>query len=267
MTIDQELSLRLAVALQAAREASGLILEYYQTDDIGLESKSDATPVTAADRGAEKLLRERLNAAFPEDGVLGEEFDDYPAKNGYRWILDPIDGTKSFVAGVPLFGTLMGLEHEGEAVLGVCRFPGLDEVMYAVKCQGAWWQKGAGRPKRARVSTVSELGQAIYCLTGMEGYQKTDRMDVFEAFRTQARLCRGWGDCYGHMLVATGRAEVITDPLMSPWDAAALVPILQEAGGVFLSWDGQPTAHGGSGFSCNAALKDQVLEIVRPKST
>lgn len=261
--IEQELSARLAVALTAAREAGGLILEYYQSDEIGLESKSDDTPVTAADRGAEQLLRERLTAAFPGDGILGEEFDDHPATNGYRWILDPIDGTKSFVAGVPLFGTLMGLEHEGETVLGVCRFPGLNEVMYAVRGQGAWWQKGDGRPRRARVSTVDRMDQAIYCFTGMEGFQKTGRMDVFEAFRDQAKLCRGWGDCYGHMLVATGRAEVITDPLMSPWDAAALVPIVQEAGGCFLSWDGEVTPHGGSGFSVNAALKDAVLEILR----
>lgn len=256
------LSNRLEFAVDVARRAGDLILNFYQASDLVVERKGDSSPVTAADRGAEQLLRDEIGKLFPEDGVLGEEFDEKPSSNEYRWILDPLDGTKSFVHGVPLFGTLIGLEFEDRCVLGVCRFPVLDEVVYAAEQQGAWWQHGDAEPRRARVSSVSELSEALFCTTSITSWDKVGRRANFDRLCQQARLTRGWGDCYGHILVATGRAEIMIDPELNPWDAAALVPILKEAGGEFLDWDGRPSIYSGNGLSVNAALKQTVLDIL-----
>lgn len=238
-------------------------MRHYGRPDLAVDLKRDRSPVTAADRGAEELLRDRLPKAFPGDGVLGEEFGEIPSTNGFRWILDPVDGTKSFVHGVPLFGTLIGLEQDGAMVAGICRFPALGEVVYAALGHGAWWQIGEREPRPARVSSVAKLEEAVVCFTEVEGYLQVNRMDAFEALARRGRMVRGWGDCYGHILVATGRAEVIADPITSPWDVAALIPILQEAGGASVGWNGRTDIHAGNGVSVNAALKDEVLSILR----
>jgi myo-inositol-1(or 4)-monophosphatase len=258
-----DLQARLDFALAAARSASDWILKYYQTSGLAVESKRDASPVTEADRGAERLLRAEIAEHFPGDGILGEEYGDTPGTNGFRWVLDPVDGTKSFIHGVPLFGTLIGLEFEQQCVLGVCRFPALDEVVYGAQGLGAWWQRGQTTPQRARVSNVSDLSQALFCLTTITGWDRIDRRATFDRLCAAAGLTRGWGDCYGHALVATGRADVMIDPAMNPWDAAALLPILQEAGGSFVDWNGKPTIYSGNGVSVNAALKNQILEMLR----
>lgn len=253
---------RLDFAVDAARDAGELMLRYFRRDDLAVELKEDRSPVTAADRESEQLLRDRITQTFSGDGVLGEELDDIPSTSGYRWILDPIDGTKSFVHGVPLFGTLIGMEHEGRVVLGVCRLPALDEVVYAADGHGAWWQVGNEAPRPAQVSSVDRLADALFCVTTVTGWAKIGRQDVFDRFCRATRLTRGWGDCYGHMLVATGRAELIIDPEMSPWDAAAHVPILQEAGGHFVDWQGRAAIDSNNGLSVNNALKDEVLELL-----
>ncbi|MCA9072905.1 MAG: histidinol-phosphatase [Planctomycetaceae bacterium] len=254
---------RLQFGLTEARNAGELILRYYQDADLAVELKSDQSPVTVADRGAEELLRKRIQETFPGDGILGEEFGETESQNGYRWILDPIDGTKSFVHGVPLFGTLIGLEYQGEMVMGICRFPALDEMVYAAQGGGTWWRVGNQDPVQTHVTDVSDLSQALFCFTEIEGWNEINRFDVFTRLSSESRITRGWGDCYGHALVATGRAEFIVDPLMSPWDAAALVPILQEAGGHFLDWKGQATINGGNGVSVNAALKEVLLDRLK----
>ena len=258
-----DLQPRLDFALSAYAAAKTFILGYYQQADLEVERKRDSSPVTAADRGAEQLLRAEISKHFPEDGVLGEEFGDTPGQNGFRWILDPIDGTKSFIHGVPLFGTLIGLEHEGECVLGVCGFPALDEVVYAAAGQGAWWQQGTRPPRRAQVSRVTQLSEALFCCTTIEGWNRIGRRDAFDALLSRSKLSRGWGDCYGHALVATGRADVMVDAGLNPWDGAALVPIIREAGGYFFDWKGQPTIYGGNGVSLNPHLKDEVLAILQ----
>jgi myo-inositol-1(or 4)-monophosphatase len=257
---------RLEFALATARRASELILGYYQSESLAVESKRDTSPVTAADRGAEELIRKDIAREFPGDGVLGEELGETPSSNGFRWILDPVDGTKSFIHGVPLFGTLIGLEYKDRIVLGVCRFPALDEVVYATAGQGTWWQVGKAAARRAHVSKVDQLADALFCVTTISGWERIGRYDAFEKVRSQAKLTRGWGDCYGHALVATGRAEVMIDPLMNPWDAAALVPIVQEAGGHFCDWSGGASIYAGDGISVNAALKETVLQLLRPSN-
>ena len=259
-----DLKARLDFAITAAREAGRYVLGFYQQTGLPVELKADRSPVTAADRGAEELIREGVAGSFPEDGFLGEESGETASRNAYRWIVDPLDGTKSFVHGVPLFGTLIGVEFAGRMVVGVCRLPVLNELVYAARGMGAWWQLGSDAPRPARVSDISRLEDALHCFTSVTGFNTIGRADVFERLCRGTRLTRGWGDCYGHVLVATGRAELIVEPQMNAWDAAALVPILEEAGGHYVDWSGEPSHMSGRGLSVNRALKAAVLEIVRP---
>ncbi|MEZ5942665.1 MAG: histidinol-phosphatase [Planctomycetaceae bacterium] len=258
-----QISQRLQWALEASQRAAEFIMPYFQSADLNIENKADSSPVTLADKGAEQLLRAEIEKYFPGDGILGEEFGQIAGSNGFQWIIDPIDGTKSFVHGTPLFGTLVGLVHEGQTVAGVCRFPALNEVVYAQNGGGAFWQKADGSTVKATVSTVSELSESLFCYTSVGGWITVDGLDKFETLCRSTRIARGWGDCYGHMLVATGRAEVMIDPLLNPWDAAALVPIVTEAGGVFVDWKGDVTIEGGNGISTTPTLRDIVLAAVR----
>ena len=256
-------SSRLTFALRSSADAGQVILRYYQSQDLGVQSKADDSPVTEADRGAELLIREQLAQHFPDDGILGEEFDDVPSSSGYRWILDPIDGTKPFIHGVPLFGTLIGVEFEGRMVAGVCRLPALNEVMYAEHGAGAWWQVGSQSPRRVSVSDVRTLSESRLMITEPTHTVRCGRQSVFDDLMKRVRLARGWGDCYGHMLVATGRAEVAVDPEMSAWDIAALIPILREAGGSCTDWKFQENVFGGDGVSCVPGILDEVRELLK----
>ena len=256
----------LEFALQAARRAGEIIMPYYQ-GEVGLEIKGDGSPVTLADRGAEQELRRMIRERFPADGILGEEFGEQPGTSGRRWILDPIDGTKAFVRGVPLFGVLIGLEQDDEAVAGVVFMPALDEFVYAARGLGCWWlpsaRKADAPPRRARVSSLGPLAEGLVLLNSFEYFVKGKRVEAHDRLLRAARQQRGWGDCYGHILVATGRAEVCVDPLMNPWDGAPLLPILQEAGGTFTDWQGNATIHGGDGISTNGKVFDDVMRVVR----
>ncbi len=256
-------SSRLEFALRSTADAAQLILQHYQSQELGVESKADDSPVTVADRGAEQLIREQLAQEFPDDGILGEEFDDVSSTSGYRWVLDPIDGTKPFIHGVPLFGTLVGVEFEGRMVAGVCRLPALSEVMYAEEGEGAWWQIGNHSPRPARVSQISELSDSRLMVTEPTHSIRCGRQSVFDEIQRKVRLSRGWGDCYGHMLVATGRAEIALDPVMSAWDIAALIPILREAGGSCTDWTFEENIFGGDGVSCAPGVADAVRDLLK----
>jgi histidinol phosphatase-like enzyme (inositol monophosphatase family) len=263
MSEGARLQQRLNHARTAAIAAGKLILEYYQSASLIVDRKRDSSPVTIADRQAEELLRAGIAREFPGDGILGEEFGEQPGSSGYRWILDPLDGTKSFIHGVPLFGTLVGVELENKCVIGVCHLPALGETAWGAKGLGAWWQPAGGEARPARVSAVSELSQSLFCFTTVQGFARIGRQDAFNSLISATGLARGWGDCYGHMLVATGRAEVMVDPLMNVWDAAALIPIVEEAGGHFMDWNGAATANSGNGISVNAALREAILSITK----
>ena len=254
---------RLDFARAIALDAGKLILEHYQSASLVVDRKRDNSPVTIADRRAEEFLRVEIARAFPGDGILGEELGEVPGTSGFRWILDPIDGTKSFIHGVPLFGTLVGVEFDKQCVIGACHFPALGETAWGAKGLGAWWQPDGEGPRPAKVSSVAEFSEALFCFTTVQGFARIGRSDAFEALVQAAGIARGWGDCYGHILVATGRAEVMVDPLMNVWDAAALIPIVEEAGGHFIDWNGAATAHSGNGISVNAALRDVVLRITK----
>jgi histidinol phosphatase-like enzyme (inositol monophosphatase family) len=258
-----ELAARLDLAVSAAREAGQLTLAFFQREDLTFERKADDSPVTEADRQAERLLRRRIHENFPDDGILGEEFGEQAGTSGFRWILDPIDGTKSFICGVPLYGTLIGVERSGTSVVGVIHLPGLDECVYAASGGGAWYTHGSASPRPARVSQRDRVSDAVVLTSQLDNYYPRGAHQAYLELERAAYITRMWGDCYGYLLVATGRADVMVDPVMNVWDAAALQPVLEEAGGVYTDWSGRPTIHGGEGIGCNRLLLDQVLAITR----
>lgn len=257
------LSPRLSLALEAAQEAGRHTLRYFRQAELQVDRKADASPVTIADREAELLLRERIAAAFPDDAILGEEFPERPGKSGYRWILDPIDGTKSFIHGVPLYGTMVAVEHGQRSILGVVYVPGMEECVYAEVGHGAWHQLGLEPVRRARVSQVATLAESLFITSEVASFRKRDRMDAYLQLDQACRLSRTWGDCFGYLLVATGRAEVMVDPVMSVWDAAAIQPILEEAGGTFTDWKGERTIYSGEGIATNDVVLEEALAITR----
>jgi histidinol-phosphatase len=254
---------RLAAALEFSQEAGRLTLRYFQTDDFSVERKSDNSPVTQADRSAELLLRERIGKAFANDGVIGEEFGQQPGTSGYDWILDPIDGTKSFISGVPLYSQLIGIVFGEESVAGVIHVPALDECVFAGRGQGAWWRRRNSPPRRAQVSKRANLAEGIFLTSQVDNFAERGAADAFERLQKSAYITRTWGDGYGYLLVATGRADAMVDPVMNVWDAAAIQPVLQEAGGTFTDWQGRSTIHGGEGIGTNGMVLEEVLAITR----
>lgn len=243
----------LALARRAAEDAGRFALGHFKTR-LAVEAKADGSPVTLADRGAEERLRAAITAAYPADGILGEELGEAAGTSERRWIIDPIDGTQSFIRGVPLWGVLVALEDRGTCVLGVVALPALGETLWAVRGGGAFLN---GAP--ARVSTVTTLADATVLTSDGGPRHFGDKHAGFQTLLARAARHRGWGDCYGYALVATGRAEIMLDPLMNPWDAAAVKPIVEEAGGTLCAWDGTPTIYGGSAIAMPAALRDPVL--------
>ncbi len=256
---------RLECAVNVARQAGEQTLGLYRAGDLGLERKADGSPVTRADREAETLLRELIGQRFPEDGILGEEFPEKPGTSGYQWILDPIDGTKSFVAGVPLYTTLVAVMRDNEPQIGVIFAPAAGELVFAERGQGCWHTIDGGPPLRAQVSDVAELKDAVFVTTSVKAFttgRARDARRVYDQLQSACRITCTWGDAFGYLLVATGRAEVMIDPVMNLWDTAALQPVIEEAGGEFFDWQGAPTVHSSESVATNAALAKQVLKII-----
>lgn len=243
-------------AEEVARKAGDVALGFFR-QGVTVDTKGDGTPVTVADRTAEKTARDWLEAHFPADGILGEEFGETRPGAARRWILDPIDGTKTFIRGVPLWGTLVALA-EGERILvGAAYFPPVGDMLVASPGQGCWWNG-----KRTRVSAEADLSRALVLSTDERFQTHPDRGVRWRELTKKAAIARTWGDCYGYLLVATGRAEAMIDELMSPWDAAAIQPIIEEAGGVFTDWTGKHTSFGGNSIATNAALSGAVRELL-----
>lgn len=251
----QELREVLDFAVDAAWQAGKITTEYFQTR-LDIISKADDSPVTIADKRSEELLRKLISARFPGDAIAGEEFGESDGDSGRRWIVDPIDGTASFIQGVPFYGVLMALESDGDCILGVANFPALGEMVYAARGLGCYWN---GR--RAAVSNVSELNKALLLTTDVKAMTTFGKNVAYDKLVAATRMQRTWGDCYGHILVATGRAEIMLDAIMNEWDCAALLPIVQEAGGTFTDWKGVSTTRGGNAISTNGRLLDAVMEI------
>jgi histidinol-phosphatase len=240
----------------AAQAAGEITLHYFQKLP-GVEYKVDHSPVTVADRESEVLLRERIEKRYPAHGILGEEFGMTRPEAGLRWLLDPIDGTESFIRGVPLYGVMVAVVAGGDPLVGVVHFPALRETVVAWRGGGCWWNR-----TRARVSGVARLEEATLLTTDPLGLTAAGKGAAYGRLRERVKMERGWGDCYGYVLVATGRAEVMLDPVLHEWDAAPLIPIVEEAGGRFADWRGRRTISGGDGFATNGALFAEVLRVV-----
>jgi histidinol phosphatase-like enzyme (inositol monophosphatase family) len=241
-----------AVAL--AREAGRITLEWFRSVDLAVDDKSDGTPVTAADRAAERFVRERLTETHPDDAIVGEEEPDAAGTSGRRWIVDPIDGTKAFTHGVPLYSTLLAYEDEHGPAIGVIDLPALGETVYAGRGLGCFCN---GTP--ARVNDRDRVRGSYLMTSGFDGW--TD--DAFAAVRASGMFMRTWGDGYGYALVATGRAEAMVDQLAAVWDIAPMPVIIGEAGGTFTDFAGDERVDGGSGLATNGRLHRGVLELVR----
>ncbi len=246
----------LEFATEAAWQAGRITLGYFQTG-VAVESKADDSPVTIADKNAELKLREMIKARYPDDGIIGEEHGEEEGTSGRRWIIDPIDGTKAFVAGVPLYGTLVGVEIDGEPSVGVVYLPGADEMTCAAKGLGCWWNG-----KRCRASATSRVEDALVIVTEQKSFDQY-KPGKADGLIEKARLVRGWGDCYGYVMVATGRADVMLDPIMAVWDCAALAPIMEEAGGTFTDWQGNATIWGEEAVGTNGVLFDEVMGMIK----
>jgi histidinol phosphatase-like enzyme (inositol monophosphatase family) len=194
-------------------------------------------------------MREWLTERFPDDGLLGEEFGIERPAARRRWILDPIDGTKAFVRGVPMWGTLVACCEDNTVLAGSACFPAVDELLAAAPGEGCWWNG-----VRAQVSGIASLSSATALITDDRFVDRPERAAQWRALAAQAGIVRTWGDCYGYLLVATGRAEIMVDDVVNPWDIAALLPIIAEAGGEFSAWNGMRTAFGGSAIATNARI-------------
>jgi histidinol-phosphatase len=244
----------LTFALELADAADETTMPRFRDRDLVVESKPDLTPVTEADRAAERVLRARIEAERPGDGVVGEEYGESEGAGPRRWILDPIDGTKSFVRGIPAWGTLIALEQDGEIVVGVVSAPALRRRWWASRGRGAF-----ADGESIQVSRVGAIEDALVCYTSLTAF---DEYGLGEQFRALAARCweaRGFSDYWAHVLVAEGSADIAVEPVMNLWDNAPLQVIVEEAGGRFTDLEGRPRADGGNAVTTNGLLHDAVL--------
>lgn len=242
----------LEAAAELARLTGGTALRHYRTD-LPVERKNDGSPVTVADREAERVAREWIARRFPADGIIGEEFGSHPGTSGRHWLLDPIDGTKTFVRGVPLWGSLVALVERDTVLAGAAVFPVLEESVAAAPGEGCWLDG-----VRCRVSTVARLGDATVLTSDVERFAEPGHVRGWAALAGAAAVARTWGDCYGYLLVASGRAEAMVDVGLNPWDIACFVPIVEEAGGRLTDFPGRRYPPLAGAIATNAALAADV---------
>ncbi len=242
-------------AIEIAKTGGDHTLKYFKKE-LEVVNKADDSPVTIADRETEQLMRSEILKRFPEHGIIGEEFGITNEESTIQWVLDPIDGTKSFIHGVPFYTTLIGVLVDNEPVIGVINCPALEELCAATVGFGATLN---GEP--CKMKGTESLEESTVLVTEINRFNRMGMQVQFQELLDKTKIHRTWGDAYGHMMVATGRAEIMIDPILSIWDAAALLPIMKEAGGIFSDFDGNETIHTGNGFSTNKHLYPLVTNI------
>jgi histidinol-phosphatase len=253
----------LELALELADVADAITMSRFRAEDLVVETKPDLTPVSEADRDVEEALRGRLAGVRPQDTVFGEEYGGADAHATRRWIVDPIDGTKGYVRGMPVWATLLALEQDGDPVVGIVSAPALGRRWWAARGAGAFTSDAPGGEARAvRVSGIRELGDAQLCFGGFEEWRETERLDALLALAQQCWRTRGYGDFWQYMLVAEGAAEIALDPAAAIWDLAAPMVIVQEAGGRFSDLSGATSAGGGSGIATNGLVHEAARQIL-----
>jgi histidinol-phosphatase len=247
----------LHAVMDLAQVVGDTALEYFLSPKLEVETKSDGSPVTVADRAAEQRAREWLAQKFPNDGILGEEFGAERPNALRRWLIDPIDGTKSFVRGVPLWATLIAVVEDATVLAGAINCAAADEMVGAALGEGAWWNGS-----RCAVSTIDTVAAATVVISDDRFQKRPDRRARWSALADAANVARTWGDGFGYLMVATGRAEVMADEEFAAWDAAAPFVVVTEAGGLFTTWTGQPTPFGNEGIATNMSLAPAVREAL-----
>ncbi len=244
-------------AVAAVAEVAGAnALSYFQKQ-IDTDTKADGSPVTIADRTSEQLAREWIEKKFPDDGIIGEEFGSIRPEAQRRWVIDPIDGTKSFVKGVPLWGTLVAVMEGPDVIAGAAWFPALNETLVASPGRGCFWNG-----TKCQVSDVADMKAATVLSSDVVFRDYPEKLSRWQALSSEVSVSRTWGDAYGYLLVATGRAEAMVDPVVSVWDVAALVPAITEAGGKFSTWTGNTNSVGGDAIATNLLLAYEVRRIL-----
>lgn len=238
-------------------EINKRILYYYQNKDLGVESKADNTPVTVADRETELFLRQEISRRFPDHTIRGEEFDEQIGSSDYSWIIDPIDGTKAFITGCPLFGTLIGLLYKGKPVCGSISFPVLNEWIWGNGQQAIY------NGKLVQVCSENDLSKATVLISDPRLVKEYHPHCEFQKLWDNAPIARTWGDCYGYFLVATGQSHIMLDPVLSPWDLLPLIPVMQGAGAVITDWQGNSIDGADNAVACNPALHRQVIPYLK----
>jgi histidinol-phosphatase len=248
---------RYEVALDAAKSAGNFAMQYFD-QGIAVEWKADDSPVTMADRGAEQLLRQTLLGKFPNDGFLGEEFGDTPGSSGYRWIIDPIDGTRSFVRGVPLWATLIGLEYKKELIAGIAFVPAIHQIYRALKGDGAY--RGE---RKIHVSDIKVMDKAHVYYSSISWFTKAGADQQFLKLVELTERQRGFGDFYGFVMIAQGSGEIMIEHGVHAWDIAALAPIVEEAGGKLTAWDGKFDLDKPDVLATNGLMHEAALAIIQ----
>ena len=237
-------------------DISGSIISSYFRTHVSVDSKSDSSPVTVADKKAEEIMREEIISEFPNHGVVGEEFGEYNSTAEYKWILDPIDGTKSFISGTVTFGTLIALVKNEEPILGVINQPVLGEFL--IGDNNSCELNGV----KTAVRNLENLSEATLLTTDHLNIKKYQDIKKFENLLEKVKLYRNWGDCYGYYLLATGYADIMIDPIMNIWDLMALIPVLRGAGGIITDYHGDNPLKGDSIIASSPALHKQVIDIL-----
>jgi histidinol-phosphatase len=246
-----------------ADSADDITTRRFRALDLRVEAKPDLTPVTDADRAAEESLRNVLRRARPRDAVLGEEFGRAGA-SPRCWVIDPIDATKNFVRGIPVWATLIGLMDGNEVTVGVVSAPALNRRWWAARGGGAWTGRSLTKASRCRVSSVAKLEDASFSYSSMSGWEEQGRLPSFLDLTRRVWRTRAYGDFWSHMLVAEGAVEISAEPAVFLWDLAALQVIVEEAGGTFTDLAGRPTPDGGSAVATNGRLHAEVLDLLAP---
>ncbi len=264
MTTTTERSELLAFALELARLGGATVMPLFRSENLATELKADRTPVTEADRRAEEAMRALIEARYPEHEILGEELGHQERGASHRWILDPIDGTVSFMNGVPLFAILVGLEIDGEPIIGVAHFPAVGETVWAERGKGCFWNDAPAKVRRCERLADALISTSGMHATDIRARSSEEPLIALGALIRKVKDHRGWSDAYGHCLVATGRLDAMIDPRMAPWDSAAIIPILEEAGGTVTSLSGsrERLTYAGSLISTAGGIHDEVLGVL-----
>ncbi|HRJ44883.1 MAG TPA: histidinol-phosphatase [Caldilineaceae bacterium] len=239
-------------------DESGALIRGYFRSGYDVEQKADASPVTVADRGAEQLMRQRIQAVYPGHGILGEEYGAHQPDAEYRWVLDPIDGTKNFISHSYLFGTLIALLKNGRPILGVIHQPIVGDFLIG-NGKGAWLND---RP--VQVAPCSRVEDAVLLTSDHWNTFDYQNGSAFEALSKRVLRYRTWGDCHGYLLVATGGAHLMTDPIMNEWDYMALIPIVEGAGGRITNWQGEDPLTGSGIVASCGSIHDEVIRLLNP---